>query len=179
MAVEQEVAQTAGEPGIPQLDFSAFPNQIFWLVLFLTAIYLVISRVANPRIGGIIEQRTLRVQKAIDDAKRSKGEAVRIEQEIEEKLTEARKQAEAIASKTRAEILEMQNIALEKVKTEIAAESLEAEARLNELRQSAGELVQNIAKSAALELVDHLMPGKNLDATINNAVNQRMNGHLT
>ena len=42
---------------MPQLDFSTFPNQIFWLVVTLVVIYLVLSRVALPRIGGILAER--------------------------------------------------------------------------------------------------------------------------
>jgi F-type H+-transporting ATPase subunit b len=33
-------------------DFSTFPNQIFWLVVTLVVIYLILSRVALPRIGA-------------------------------------------------------------------------------------------------------------------------------
>jgi hypothetical protein len=33
-----------GGPGMPQLDFSTFPNQIFWLVVTLIAIYFILTR---------------------------------------------------------------------------------------------------------------------------------------
>ena len=43
--------------GMPQLDFSTWPNQIFWLLVTLVVIYLVLSRVALPRIGGVLAER--------------------------------------------------------------------------------------------------------------------------
>jgi len=46
-------AATDATPGMPQLDFSTFANQIFWLVVALIAIYLILTRVALPRIDGI------------------------------------------------------------------------------------------------------------------------------
>jgi F-type H+-transporting ATPase subunit b len=37
-------AAHAAAPGMPQLDFSTFPNQIFWLVVTLVAIYFILSK---------------------------------------------------------------------------------------------------------------------------------------
>ena len=48
MAIEP--VKDAGGAGMPQLDFSTFPNQIFWLVVTLLVIYFVLSRVALPRL---------------------------------------------------------------------------------------------------------------------------------
>ena len=42
---------------MPQLYFSTFPNQIFWLLVTLVVIYFVLSRVALPRIGGVLAER--------------------------------------------------------------------------------------------------------------------------
>jgi len=38
--------------GMPQLDFSTWPNQIFWLLVTLVVIYFVLSKIALPRIGA-------------------------------------------------------------------------------------------------------------------------------
>ncbi|MEO0692954.1 MAG: F0F1 ATP synthase subunit B', partial [Pseudomonadota bacterium] len=45
MATETTGAEEAAT-GLPQLDFSTFPNQIFWLIVTLVAIYLILNRVA-------------------------------------------------------------------------------------------------------------------------------------
>ena len=42
----------ASAPGMPQLDFSTFGNQIFWLLVTLVVIYMILSRVALPRCSG-------------------------------------------------------------------------------------------------------------------------------
>ena len=47
----------AAKAGMPQLDFSTFSNQIFWLVITLVVIYFVLSRIALPRIGGALTDR--------------------------------------------------------------------------------------------------------------------------
>ena len=58
MATDTKAAEGAAEAaGMPQLDFSTFPNQMFWLVVTLVIIYLVLSRVALPRIAGVLADR--------------------------------------------------------------------------------------------------------------------------
>ena len=52
----QAVVETA-KVGMPQLDFSTFSNQIFWLVVTLVVIYFILSRIALPRIGGALADR--------------------------------------------------------------------------------------------------------------------------
>ena len=47
-------AHEAAKAGMPQLEFSHFPNQIFWLVVTLLVIFFVLKLVALPRIGGTL-----------------------------------------------------------------------------------------------------------------------------
>jgi len=56
MATQTQDTVTSA-PGMPQLDFSTFSNQIFWLVLTLVVIYFVLSRIALPRISGALVER--------------------------------------------------------------------------------------------------------------------------
>lgn len=61
----EAAAAALGEPGaeagkavgMPQLDISTWPNQIFWLLVTLLAIYLILTRVALPRIGAVLAER--------------------------------------------------------------------------------------------------------------------------
>ena len=53
------VASIRTVPGMPQLDFATFPNQIFWLIVTLVVIYFVLSRIALPRIGAVLAGRVL------------------------------------------------------------------------------------------------------------------------
>jgi len=57
MATETHSAAAEAGPGMPQLDFSTWGNQIFWLVLTLIAIYFVLSRIALPRIASALAER--------------------------------------------------------------------------------------------------------------------------
>ena len=54
MATEAtEAAGHGGEAvGMPQLDFSTWPNQIFWLLVTLAVIYFLLTRIALRRAKG-------------------------------------------------------------------------------------------------------------------------------
>ena len=49
--------QMADSAGMPQLDFTSWPNQIFWLLVALAAIYFVLSRIALPRISAVLAEK--------------------------------------------------------------------------------------------------------------------------
>ncbi|MEM7072351.1 MAG: F0F1 ATP synthase subunit B', partial [Pseudomonadota bacterium] len=46
-----QAAHAASEGGLPQLDTSSFASQIFWLVVCFACFYLVLARIAMPRIS--------------------------------------------------------------------------------------------------------------------------------
>ena len=57
MADAPAAAEAASSGGMPQLAFSTYPTQIFWLLVTLAVIYFILSRVALPRIGGVLAER--------------------------------------------------------------------------------------------------------------------------
>ena len=52
-----KIAEKGDSVGMPQLDFTTFPNQIFWLVVTLIVIYFILTRIALPRIGAVLAER--------------------------------------------------------------------------------------------------------------------------
>ena len=94
MATETTTAEAVAEaPGMPQLDFTTFPNQMFWLVVTLVIIYLVLARVALPRIAGILADRAGTISGDIAAAEELKQRAVEAEEAYLKALAEARVQA--------------------------------------------------------------------------------------
>ena len=67
----EDVGQAAVETakvGMPQLDFSTFSNQIFWLVVTLVVIYFILSRIALPRIGEALADRARTISNDLAEA---------------------------------------------------------------------------------------------------------------
>ena len=61
-------ALASSEVGLPQLDFSTYPTQVFWLVVSFAILYLLMSQVAIPRISEVLEGRQERFANDLDKA---------------------------------------------------------------------------------------------------------------
>ena len=160
MAVEDAAAQAEQQAGIPQLDFSTFPNQIFWLVIFLLAIYLVVGRVAIPRIDGIVTQRDRRIRNDLDDARNLSKSAERIQSEIKGILADARKEASDTLAAARSEIQLEQQQTLDAVNARIEADTAAATERIAEYQAQSRDVIEEVATGAALEIVESFIPGR-------------------
>ena len=82
--------KAAESAGMPQLDFSTFPNQIFWLVVTLVVIYLVLSKVALPRIASVLAERQGTITNDIAAAEDLKAKAAEAEEAYNKAIADAR-----------------------------------------------------------------------------------------
>jgi len=139
--------------GMPQLDFATFPNQIFWLVVTLVALYMILSRVALPRIGSILAERAGTITADIDAAETYKRQASDAEAAYHKALDDARAQAQKIVEEMRAEIQGDLDVAIRKADAEIAARTSESERRIAEIRDSANEAVEQVARDTVREIL--------------------------
>lgn len=172
------IAEVVGEPtksGMPQLDFTTFPNQIFWLLVTLVVIYFVLSRVALPRIGGTLSMRKGTITNDLAAAEELKQKAVAAEKAYNDALVSARSEAGKIAAAAKAEIQADLNAAIAKADVEISAKSAESAKRIDEIRAGAVAAVSEVAQDTARELVAAL--GGQADASaISAAVSARLKG---
>lgn len=161
--------------GMPQIDFTSFPNQIFWLVVTLVVIYLVLSRVALPRIGAVLAERQGVITSDISAAEDLKQQAVEAEQAYEKALADARVEAGRIVVQARADIQGDLDVASAKADSEIAARAAESAVAIAEIRKHALASVKDVARATAKEIVAAL--GSKADTkTITAAVAARMKG---
>jgi F-type H+-transporting ATPase subunit b len=139
--------------GMPQINFATFPNQIFWLVVTLVVLYLILSRVALPRIGSILAERAGTITADIDAAENYKRQAAEAEAAYHKALDDARSQAHRVVEEMRADIQADLDVAIQKADAEIAARTAESERRIAEIRDSANEAVEQVARDAAREIL--------------------------
>ena len=59
---------------MPQLVLEDWVPQLIWLAISFVVLYLIMSRVALPRIGTVIEQRRDRIAHDLDQAAHLKQE---------------------------------------------------------------------------------------------------------
>jgi F-type H+-transporting ATPase subunit b len=173
MATESTGSAEAG--GLPQLDFSTFPNQIFWLVITLVIIYIVLSRVALPRIGAVLAERQGTITNDIAKAEELKQKAVEAEEAYNKALSDARAEAQAMVKAAKDEVQGELDAALAKADAEIAARTAESEKAIAEIRAGALESIKDVAKDTTKEIVA-AFGGKADARTVTAAVNARLKG---
>jgi len=161
--------------GMPQLDFSSWPNQIFWLLVTLVVIYLVLSRIALPRIGAVLADRKSTITNDLAAADELKQKAVEAEKAYNDALASARTEAAKIVAAAKAEIQKDLDLATAKADAEIAAKAAESEKTIAEIRDGAAAAVAEVARDTAAEVVAAL--GGSVDAkTVTVAVSARLKG---
>ncbi len=161
--------------GMPQLDFSTWPNQIFWLLVALVAIYLILTRIALPRISAVLAERSGTIINDLSAAEELKVRAVEAEKIYNDALATARTEAGKIVAKARAEIQADLDAATARADVEIAERTAVSEARIAEVRASAVESVTEVAKDVAAELVA-VLGGKAVAKDVAAAVAARLKG---
>ena len=78
---------------MPQLDISTFTPQIIWLIITFGVLYLLMAKLALPRIGSILEQRHNRIEDNLAMAQNLKRESEVDAESYETAIFEAREQA--------------------------------------------------------------------------------------
>lgn len=175
MATDTPGADAASSGGMPQLDFSTWGNQIFWLVLTLIVIYFVLSRIALPRIAAILAERQGTITSDLAAAEDLKAKAEEAEAAYEKALIDARAEAHRIVAEAKAEIQGDLDAAMAKADAEIAAKAAESEKAIAEIRAGALEAVREVASDTAQEIVTAM--GGSADAkAISAAVDARVKG---
>ncbi len=163
--------------GMPQLDFSTWPNQIFWLLVTLVAIYLLLTRIALPRIASVLADRNGAISNDLAMAEELKQKAMAAERAYNEALAQARNDAAKIVAEARAEIQKDLDAAMAAADAEIDAKLVEAEARLAEIRDGALSAVTEVAKDTTKEIVVAL--GGKADArSVTAVVTARLKGQV-
>ena len=160
--------------GLPQLDFASYPSQIFWLIVAFIVLYLLLSRIALPRISTILEERADAVADDLDRAEEFRRKAEVAEEQYQQALRDARARAQEIAAANRAEIQKQVDAATAKADAEIAARAAESEKRIKEIRDSAMASVEQVAQETALAVVEAVMPEAADQAAVDKAVQQRL-----
>lgn len=167
--------QDAAAGGMPQLDITTWPNQIFWLAVTLVAIYLILTRIAVPRISAVLAERRGTITNDLAAAEELKQKAVEAEKAYNEALATARAEAAKIVAKARADIQADLDAATAQADAQIAERTAVSEASIAEIRAGAVASVTEVAKDTAKEIVA-AFGGKADARSVTAAVNARLKG---
>jgi len=145
---------------MPQLDFSTFLPQIFWLFISLSFLYIVLSRYALPRVSDVIEERKDIIAQDIDSAKEYSEESEKAIEELNLKLSEAKTSSQNLINKSIQDIKEDSEIKKSSLIKKINNEILEAEGEIKEKKETALAEISSISESLAIEMLESLSVGE-------------------
>jgi F-type H+-transporting ATPase subunit b len=143
-------------PHFPPFDRSTFGSQLIWLAIFFVALYIIVSRLALPRVGSILAERRTRVTGDLDAARRAKDEADAANVAYEKSLADARSRAQAIAGDTRAKLTAEAEVKRKALEASLGAKLAEADKTIAATKAAAMANVRGIAQEAAAAIVTRL-----------------------
>jgi F-type H+-transporting ATPase subunit b len=152
-----EAAEEAKPEGLPQLNPHFFAPQLFWLAVTFVALLFIMTKVALPRVGNVIEERRDRIKRDLDAAGRLKAETDKALADYEKALADARANASGIAKETREKLAGETEAERQRVDTQIAAKLQDAEARIAATKSKAVSAIGEIATDTARAVVAKLI----------------------
>ncbi|HJT12032.1 MAG TPA: F0F1 ATP synthase subunit B' [Dongiaceae bacterium] len=146
---------------MPQFDPATFAPQLVWLGITFLALYLLMSKLIIPRIGGILAQREDRIDGNLQRAEALKEEAAQVLAGYQKAIADARAQAQAALAKAAADIAAETAAREAEFAGKMADQTASAEAGIRAAKNQALADVRGIAAEVAA-----LMAGKITGATV-------------
>ena len=154
------VALAAGDKdskgGLPQLDFTTWPTQVFWLVVTFIIAYVLMARLVTPKIGAVLEKRASTIAGDLASAKAANEEAKSTFDSYEKSLADARSAAADQASAAMAEAKANAQATEDELSKKLNRKVKTAETKLEKMRSDAMENLEDIAADAAGQAVKQL-----------------------
>jgi F-type H+-transporting ATPase subunit b len=141
----------------PPFDTQTFPSQLLWLTVTFVTLYLLMWKIALPRIGAILEQRTQRIAGDIAEARRLKDESDAAIAAYEKALADARARAQALVSEARQKQTAEAETTRKTLDAQLNARIGEAERGITDTKAAAMVNVRGIATEAAAAIVERLV----------------------
>ena len=142
--------------GFPPFKTETFPSQFFWLAITFVFLFVVLWRVAGPRIAGTITTRRNRISDDLSAAQAHRGDAEAASAAYQSALTAARSRAQTLAEENRKAVIDDVNAAKATADAKAAADFAQAETRIAASRGEARSHVAKAAEEAAIQIVAHL-----------------------
>ncbi len=155
-AIEHNPAGEHGR-GFPPFDSHTFASQLLWLAISFVALYLLMSKLALPRIGEIFEERRKRVAGDLAQAERLKGESDAAIAAYEKALADARRRAQELANEARQQQAAAAEARRKVLDEQNSARIAEAEKAIAVTKRAAMTNVRSIAAEAAAAIVERLI----------------------
>src|ERR1700745_4153058 len=142
--------------GFPPVESSTFASQLVSLVIAFVLLYVIVSRIALPRVGAVIDARQNKIEGDLAEAQKLKDESEAALKAHEADLATARSKAQAIGAETRDKLNAATEAERKALEDKLSVKLADAEKTIAATRASAMSNVRGIAADAAGAIVQRL-----------------------
>jgi F-type H+-transporting ATPase subunit b len=154
----------------PPFQKDTFASQLVSLAIAFVALYLIVSRIALPRVGSLLDERQKAIEDDLAQAQKLKDASDDALKAYESELAAARSRAQAIGAETREKLNAASEAERKRLEERLSHKLTEAEKTIASTREAAMRNVRGIAAEAAAAIVQRLTglapDGKALDSAV-------------
>jgi F-type H+-transporting ATPase subunit b len=157
-------AGTEHAPGaFPPFESANFAPLIIWLALSFGLLYLLMSKIALPRVEGILHARAGKIRDDLKEAHLFRAKSQEAAEANDKKIADAKAAAQAVAQETQTKLNAESEAKRHALEADLNGKLVAAEAQIAQKKAEAMSHVGDIAKEAAAAIVEHIT-GKPADA---------------
>jgi len=160
----------------PPFQKDTFASQLVSLLIAFVALYLIVSRIALPRVGSVIDARANKIEGDLADAQKLKDQSNAALKSYESELAAARGRAQAIGAETREKLNAASEAERKSLEEKLTVRLADAEKTIAATREAAMSNVRGIATDAASAIVQRLTGVQPDGASVNSAVDASLKG---
>jgi len=161
---------------MPQLDVTTFAPQLVWLVITFAAMFIIMWKVAVPKISDALEQRQLRLEDNLRKAEDLKREAEATLAAYEKALADARAEAHNEIQKIQESLQEAAAKEEAEITAKLDAKLAESEKQIAADVEAAMANVRDVAADLAPEVVSMLTGSAPAAGKTASAVDETLGG---
>jgi F-type H+-transporting ATPase subunit b len=160
-----KAAHYAETDGLPQLDFTTYTPQIFWMFVFFALLYFIFSKKTLPDISGTIENRKNHIQSDLEAAEKLTGEADSVHDDYQENLAGSQNAASKTIQDMEGQMKTKAEKAMDDFRQRSEDEIKNAEERIMAAKQAAMGEMNQIVTEVTAEAVEKIL-GQSPDVNV-------------
>ncbi len=151
-----QVPGTAPEGAFPPFDPAPFASELVWLAITFGALYALMSKLALPRVTGILAARKDKIDSDLAAASKAQDDAAAAAAAHEKTLAEAKAKAQALGQATQADMASQADARRAALEADLNGKLAAAEAQIATTKAAAMANVDSIAADAAHAILQHI-----------------------
>jgi F-type H+-transporting ATPase subunit b len=160
-----EVPGHEGSSAFPPFDAANFAPLLVWLALSFGLLYLLMAKIALPRVEDILQKRSAKINGDLGEAYAMREKADQASAAYEKTLTDAKTKAQLLAQETHAKLAGETESKRQTLEAALNAKLQAAEVEIEAMKAKAMGNVETIAQDAAAAIVERIT-GKSVDPKV-------------